>query len=105
MMENLFHDCHVHTVYDLKGSERDRYVTASDLHGVKGGGPITLLDDNLRELNRASPTLVTPAAFIKLQQCLCEDTSTYTIIPSVFFTVLVISSRRFTTLPQISSPH
>lgn len=75
VMENLFHDCHVNTVYDLKGSERDRYVAASDLLGAKGGGPITLLDDNLRELNRSSPTLVTPAAFVKLQQCLCDDTS------------------------------
>ena len=70
IMENLFHGCEIQAIYDLKGSERDRYVAQAG----KGDGPPVLLDDNLRELSRNSPTLVTPAAYKALQQSLNNDT-------------------------------
>lgn len=82
-MENLFHDCSVDAIYDLKGSERDRYVPSD---GAKGAvEPKVLLDENLRELNQASPTLISPLAFGRLQKSLYEDTSTFAMIAGRIF--------------------
>jgi len=72
-MENLFHGCEIDTVYDLKGSERDRYVSEPKNKNSSS----VLLDENLRELNQASPTLVYPVAFERLQRSLCDDTSEF----------------------------
>ena len=71
VMENLFHDTDIQAIYDLKGSERDRYVADA----VKQPTPAVLLDDNLRELNRSTPTLTTPSAYKRIQQSLFDDTS------------------------------
>ena len=85
IMENLFHGCEIQAVYDLKGSERDRYVHETE---ARNGAPTVLLDDNLRQLHRSSPTLVTPAAFLTLQQSLCDDTSKYIVLyRPIIFTV------------------
>ena len=72
-MENLFHNCDVDSIYDLKGSERDRYASESR----SKLSPAVLLDENLRELNQASPTFVSPWAFARLQESLHDDTSKY----------------------------
>ncbi|KAL4529056.1 hypothetical protein Ndes2437A_g03576 [Nannochloris sp. 'desiccata'] len=86
IMENLFHGCEVQSIYDLKGSERDRYANETE---SRNGGPTVLLDDNLRELIRTSPTLVTPAAFLTLQQSLCDDTNFLASLGVMDYSLLV----------------
>jgi hypothetical protein len=55
----------VSRIYDLKGSQRDRY--AADNPAVAGA---VLLDENLKELNLSAPTLVGPRAYARLQRAL-----------------------------------
>jgi len=86
IMENLFHGWEVQSIYDLKGSERDRYVNETE---SRNGGPIVLLDENLRELIRTSPTLVSPAAFLTLQQSLCDDTNFLASLGVMDYSLLV----------------
>jgi hypothetical protein len=86
IMENLFHGCEVQSIYDLKGSERDRYANETE---PRNGGPTVLLDDNLRELIRTSPTLVSPAAFLRLQQSLCDDTNFLASLGVMDYSLLV----------------
>jgi hypothetical protein len=86
IMENLFHACEVQSIYDLKGSERDRYANETE---PRNGGPTVLLDDNLRELIRTSPTLVSPAAFLTLQQSLCDDTNFLASLGVMDYSLLV----------------
>jgi 1-phosphatidylinositol-3-phosphate 5-kinase len=69
IMENLFYGRQVDRIYDLKGSSRDRYAVDSGSAGL----PV-LLDDNLRELNQAQPTLVAPDAYNRLQRAVWADT-------------------------------
>ena len=84
VMENLFHGCDVKSIYDLKGSERDRYAADNGRNS-----PATLLDDNLREANRTNPTLVSPVAFKELQQCLVDDTTFLASLGVMDYSLLV----------------
>ncbi|GAB4817632.1 hypothetical protein N2152v2_004678 [Parachlorella kessleri] len=70
VMENIFYGRSITRIYDLKGSERDRYVAENP--AVAGA---VLLDENLREVNLVSPTLVAPQAFARLQRALWSDTA------------------------------
>ncbi|PRW32495.1 FAB FYVE-domain PI-3,4-kinase [Chlorella sorokiniana] len=69
--ENVFYgrEAQVARIYDLKGSQRDRY--AADDPTAAGA---VLLDENLQELNLSSPTLVGPRAYACLQRALWSDT-------------------------------
>jgi len=86
IMENLLHGWEVQSIYDLKGSERDRYANETE---ARNGGPTVLLDDNLREIIRTSPTLVSPAAFLTLQQSLCDDTNFLASLGVMDYSLLV----------------
>lgn len=70
--ENVFYgrDAQVSRVYDLKGSQRDRYNSENP-----AAAGAVLLDENLKELNMSSPTLVGPRAFARLQRALWSDSS------------------------------
>ncbi|RMZ53721.1 hypothetical protein APUTEX25_003255, partial [Auxenochlorella protothecoides] len=69
IMENIFYGCDIHRIYDLKGSERDRYVA----QGASTRGTV-LLDQNLKEISLNNPLSITPASFEHLKGVLQEDT-------------------------------
>lgn len=87
IMENLFHGCSVNAIYDLKGSERDRYVAETSKN--VDSAPVVLLDENLRELNQASPTLLAPGTFARLQQMLYADTEFLACLDVMDYSLLV----------------
>ncbi|KAL4855645.1 putative 1-phosphatidylinositol-3-phosphate 5-kinase [Chlorella vulgaris] len=89
--ENVFYgrEASMTRIYDLKGSQRDRY--ASDNPGVAGA---VLLDENLKELNLASPTLVGPRAFARLQRALWSDTSFLSGLGVMDYSLLVGVDKR-----------
>jgi 1-phosphatidylinositol-3-phosphate 5-kinase len=67
VMENVFYCKNILRIFDLKGSQRDRYAQAPAIAGT------VLLDENLREINATSPTLVGPDSFVRLQNALAAD--------------------------------
>lgn len=70
VMENVFYGHGIDVIYDLKGSFRDRY--AAPVHQY---GPPVLLDENLRERNLLTPTIISAQSFQTLEACLQSDTS------------------------------
>eukprot|EP00887_Chlorella_sp_A99_P005551 scaffold1.g5551.t1 len=82
-------DLLVHRIYDLKGSERDRY--AADDPTMVGA---VLLDENLRELNLSCPTAVGPSAYARLQRALWSDTAFLAGLGVMDYSLLVGVDRR-----------
>ncbi|KDD77007.1 phosphatidylinositol-4-phosphate 5-kinase, partial [Helicosporidium sp. ATCC 50920] len=84
IMENFFYGRSIQRVYDLKGSERDRYV----VENPKAIGAV-LLDENLKEMNLSSPTVVGPYAFGRLQRAVWSDTGFLSNVGVMDYSLLV----------------
>lgn len=80
VMENVFYGHDVDVIYDLKGSFRDRY--AAPLHQY---GPPVLLDENLRERNLLTPTIISARSFQYLEACLQNDTGNFSVVSVIIF--------------------
>jgi 1-phosphatidylinositol-3-phosphate 5-kinase len=72
IMENIFCGRDVERIYDLKGSLRDRYAMRA---AVDAKDASVLLDEDLLEMNVATPTLVCPRSFARLQRAVWADTA------------------------------
>ena len=85
IMENIFYGRTPHRIYDLKGTDRERYMAAED---CTFSGAV-LLDENLKEANLASPLFLTPTAHAKVQRALWADTHFLATLGVMDYSLLV----------------
>lgn len=87
VMENCFYNRKVHRIYDLKGSERNRFneAAAANPHEARE----VHLDDNLRRDNIRNPLLVTPDSLRGLEAALFEDTAFLASLGVMDYSLLV----------------
>jgi 1-phosphatidylinositol-3-phosphate 5-kinase len=110
IMENVLYGRSPSRVYDLKGSDRDRYVSpeaavaaAGRSEGGKEGtaGPPVLLDGNLREATIAAPMLVDPTERARLLRALWADTSFLSSLEVMDYSLLIGVEKAATGTPVL----
>jgi len=107
VMQNLFHECVIHRVFDLKGSTRSRYArvsTAGDVKGARFGIPQTrgkdrqprinevepvLLDENFVEFTEGRPLPLHDQAKSYFNKAVLNDTLFLSLINVVDYSILV----------------
>jgi len=87
VMENCFYDQQISRIYDLKGSERNRFNAdaAANPHDAKE----VHLDENLRRANLSAPLMVTPASQRQLELALWADTAFLSGLAIMDYSLLV----------------
>ena len=98
VMQNLFHECSIHRVFDLKGSTRSRYArvdasgevskTASSFVGVSDVQPV-LLDENFVEFTEGRPLPLRDQAKAYFNNAVMNDTLFLSLISVVDYSILV----------------
>ena len=97
VMQNLFHECSIHRVFDLKGSTRSRYArvdasgevskTASSFAGVSDVQPV-LLDENFVEFTEGRPLPLRDQAKAYFNNAVMNDTLFLSLISVVDYSIL-----------------
>lgn len=86
-MEHVFYDRAVARIYDLKGSERNRFNEAA---AARPNDPAEVhLDDNLRRAAAASPLLVDARSRAAMERCLWQDTAFLASLGVMDYSLLV----------------
>ncbi|KAJ9530178.1 hypothetical protein QJQ45_023462, partial [Haematococcus lacustris] len=87
VMENSFYGRPVSRIYDLKGSERNRFNPAAAQN--PNDAKEVHLDDNLRQENMRSPTCVQPDTMAALAEALWADTRFLSSLDIMDYSLLV----------------
>ncbi|MEW5311615.1 MAG: hypothetical protein WDW38_003314 [Sanguina aurantia] len=87
IMENCFYDRQIHRIYDLKGSERNRYN--ADAANNPNDSKEVHLDDNLRRTIVSNPMCVTPASRCALEAAVWADTAFLASLNVMDYSLLV----------------
>eukprot|EP00798_Chlamydomonas_sp_ICE-L_P025226 gene25226-10872_t len=87
IMENCFYDRQITRIYDLKGSERNRFnaEAAANPQDAKE----VHLDDNLRQANLTSPVFADPATFRSMELALWADSTFLANLDIMDYSLLV----------------
>ncbi|GAX78095.1 hypothetical protein CEUSTIGMA_g5537.t1 [Chlamydomonas eustigma] len=87
IQENVFYDRPITRIYDLKGSERNRFNEAA---AANPQDPREVhLDDNLRRANATSPLFVEPVSFREMELALWSDTAFLSSLDIMDYSLLV----------------
>ena len=98
VMQNLFHECSIHRVFDLKGSTRSRYARVDAL-GEVNKTPLSfvrvndvqpvLLDENFVEFTEGRPLPLRDRAKAYFNNAVMNDTLFLSLISVVDYSILV----------------
>lgn len=89
VMENLFYNRQVETIYDLKGSMRSRYISNTDMNTKSPNKNVVLMDENLVERLSSDPLLLEWKAREKLIEAIHNDTNFLSHLNVMDYSLLV----------------